>query len=144
MSLRVDGHLTGSVTSEGGTLIVGTNGQVEANVAVSVATVNGSVTGDIIATEKIQLGRTAKVVGNIATPRLVMEDGAILEGSCAMTKARENQEKQVNTSQEQSRSSYSSSSYSSSASSSSPSSTEVDEFLGTSVEKEEEEEAAVV
>jgi hypothetical protein len=73
-----------------------------------------------------------------------MGDGAILEGSCAMTKARENQEKQVNTSQEQSRSSYSSSSYSSSASSSSPSSTEVDEFLGTSVEKEEEEEAAVV
>jgi cytoskeletal protein CcmA (bactofilin family) len=144
MMLRVDGHLTGTVTSEGGTLIVGTNGQVDANVAVSVATVNGSVTGDIIATEKIQLGRTAKVVGNIATPRLVMEDGAILEGSCAMTKARENQEKQVNTSQEQSRSSYSSSSYSSSASSSSPSSTEVDEFLGTSVEKEEEEEAAVV
>src|SRR5262245_44960932 len=38
MMLRVDGHLTGTVSSDGGTLIVGTNGQVDANVAVGVAT----------------------------------------------------------------------------------------------------------
>lgn len=148
MMLRVDGHLTGTVTSDGGTLIVGTNGQVDANVSVAVATINGTVNGDVIATEKIQLGRTAKVVGNIAAPRLVIEDGAILEGSCAMTKARENLDKQINSKQEQQRaSSYGSSTYSSSASSTSSSSTsksEVDEFLGTSVEKEDAEEAAVV
>src|SRR4030095_3470381 len=38
--LRVDGHLQGTVTSETGTLIVGTNGQVDANVAVAAAQVN--------------------------------------------------------------------------------------------------------
>src|SRR5437016_6146705 len=57
--LRVDGHLVGTVSSDSGTLIVGTNGQVDANVAVAAAMVNGAVNGDIVATEKLQLGRTA-------------------------------------------------------------------------------------
>ena len=87
--LRVDGHLVGSVSSDSGTLLVGSNGQVDANVAVSAAVVNGVVNGDIIATERVQLGRTARVVGNIQTPRIVIEDGAIFEGSCVMMKARE-------------------------------------------------------
>src|SRR5688500_8323480 len=87
--LRVDGHLVGSISSDSGTLIVGTNGQVDANVSVSTATINGTVNGDIVATERIQLGRTAKVMGNIQTPRLTIEDGALLEGGCTMMKARE-------------------------------------------------------
>ena len=95
MMLRVDGHLTGTVSSDGGTLIVGTNGQVDANISVSVATVNGTVNGDITATEKIQLGRTSKVIGNVSTPRLVIEEGALFEGGCTMVKAREAQEKQA-------------------------------------------------
>lgn len=97
--LRVDGHLIGSITSEAGTLIVGTNGQVDANVNVSTATINGVVNGDVIASEKIQLGRTAKVVGNIQTPRLTIEDGALLEGGCTMLKARETIEKQASAAQ---------------------------------------------
>lgn len=95
MMLRVDGHLTGTITSDGGTLIVGANGQVDANVAVAVANINGTVNGDIIATEKIQLGRTARVLGNIATPKLVVDDGAVFEGGCNMIKALENREKQA-------------------------------------------------
>ncbi len=87
--LRVDGQLVGTVTSDSGTLLVGSNGQVDANIAVAAAVINGVVNGDIIATEKVQLGRTARVVGNIQTPRIVIEDGAVFEGSCAMMKARE-------------------------------------------------------
>jgi cytoskeletal protein CcmA (bactofilin family) len=87
--LRVDGHLTGRVSSENGTLIVGSNGRVDANIMVAAATINGTINGDIIALERIELGRTARVVGNIQTPRLVIEDGAIFEGSCAMMKAKE-------------------------------------------------------
>ena len=71
--LRVDGHLTGKVSSENGTLIIGTGGQVDANIIVAEALVSGTVNGDIVATEKLQLGRTARVVGNIQTPRL--DDG---------------------------------------------------------------------
>ena len=67
--LRVDGHLTGRVASESGTLIIGSTGRVDANIQVAAAMVNGTVNGDIIATEKVELGRTARVVGNIQTRR---------------------------------------------------------------------------
>ncbi len=93
--LRVDGHLIGTVSSEAGTLIIGTNGQVDANILVAAAMINGTVNGDIVATEKLQLGRTARVMGNIQSPRLIVEEGAILEGSCSMLKARETQEEEA-------------------------------------------------
>lgn len=93
--LRVDGHLTGRVTSENGTLIVGSSGRVDANVLVAAAAINGTVNGDIIALEKIELGRTARVMGNIQTPRIVIEDGAIFEGSCSMIKAKESLEQRT-------------------------------------------------
>lgn len=92
---RVDGHLIGTVSSETGTLIIGTNGQVDANILVAAAMINGTVNGDILATEKLHLGRTARVLGNIQSPRLIVEEGAILEGSCNMLKARETQEDEV-------------------------------------------------
>ena len=91
--LRIDGHLTGQVSSESGTLIIGSTGQVDANIMVSAAVINGTVNGDIIVTDKLELGRTARVVGNIQTPRLLIEDGAILEGGCTMLKAKESAEK---------------------------------------------------
>ena len=92
--LRVDGHLTGKVSSDTGTLIIGSTGLVDANIAVASALINGTVNGDIYASDKIQLGRTACVTGNIQTPRLLMEDGAILEGSCSMIKSRDALEKE--------------------------------------------------
>jgi cytoskeletal protein CcmA (bactofilin family) len=82
--LRVDGHLSGQVKSEGGTLIVGNNGQVDADIDVAVATIHGAVNGDIIASQRLELGRAAKVNGNIQTPSLVIEQGAVFEGSCRM------------------------------------------------------------
>ncbi len=91
--LRIDGHLTGRVTSENGTLVIGSTGKVDANIAVAAAIISGAVNGDIIATEKLELGRTARVIGNIQTPRLVIEDGAILEGGCTMLKAKESFDK---------------------------------------------------
>ena len=144
MMLRVDGHLTGTVSSEGGTLIVGTNGQVDANIAVSTAMINGAVNGDIVATERIQLGRTAKVVGNIQTPRLVLEDGAILEGSCSMLKARDAQEKKTTEAKPAYASSSSSSSYSSYSSSSTTSSKDEDDETAAKDEDEETAEAATL
>lgn len=142
MMLRVDGHLTGTVTSDGGTLIVGTNGQVDANVSVGVATINGIVNGDVIATEKIQLGRTARVMGNVATPRLVIEEGAVFEGGCSMIKAREVQETQATAAQEQYRTSELSQ-YQSSAVTSDDDDDDDDDFL-SAAETEEESEAVAV
>ncbi|MGH9966695.1 MAG: bactofilin family protein [Pyrinomonadaceae bacterium] len=82
--LRVDGHLSGRVSSSSGTLIVGANGKVDANIEVAVAVIHGTINGDIIATQRLELGRAAKVNGNIQTPSLVIEQGGIFEGSCKM------------------------------------------------------------
>ena len=82
--LRIDGHLSGRITSNTGTLVVGAGGQVDANVEVAVATIQGIVNGDIIAGQRVELGRAAKVNGNIQTPSLVIEQGALFEGSCKM------------------------------------------------------------
>ena len=87
--LRVDGRFSGRISSAGGALIVGAGGQVDANIEVAVATIHGVVNGDIIASERIELGRAAKLNGNIQTPSLMIEQGAIFEGSCKMLKAAE-------------------------------------------------------
>jgi cytoskeletal protein CcmA (bactofilin family) len=82
--MRVDGHLSGRVSSSSGTLIVGANGKVDANIEVAVAVIHGTIHGDIIASQRLELGRAAKVHGNIQTPSLIIEQGAIFEGSCKM------------------------------------------------------------
>ena len=82
--MRVDGHLSGRVSSSSGTLIVGANGKVDANIEVAVAVIHGTINGDIIATQRLELGRAAKVNGNIQTPSLIIEQGAIFEGTCKM------------------------------------------------------------
>lgn len=89
--LRVDGHLSGRVSSQDGTLIVSTGGQVDADVEVSVAQIYGTVVGNITATKRIELGRVAKVTGDIQTPALVIEQGAVFEGSCRMQQIKDAQ-----------------------------------------------------
>src|SRR5712691_4382387 len=84
--MRVDGHLSGRISSSSGTLIVGANGKVDANIEVAIAIVHGTVNGDIVATQRLELGRAAKLNGNIQTASLVIEQGALFEGSCKMIK----------------------------------------------------------
>ena len=84
--MRVDGHLSGRINSTSGTLIVGANGKVDANIEVAIAIVHGTVNGDIIATQRLELGRAAQLNGNIQTASLMIEPGAVFEGSCKMIK----------------------------------------------------------
>ena len=91
--MRVDGHLSGRVNSTSGTLIVGANGKVDANIEVAIAIIHGTVNGDIIATQRLELGRAAKLNGNIQTASLMIEPGALFEGSCKMIKVNAGVEK---------------------------------------------------
>jgi cytoskeletal protein CcmA (bactofilin family) len=84
--MRVDGQLSGRITSSSGTLIVGANGKVDANIEVAIAMIHGTVNGDIIASQRLELGRAAKLTGNIQTASLMIEPGALFEGSCKMIK----------------------------------------------------------
>ena len=83
--LRIDGLVSGRVTSDEGTLVVGAAGRVEANINVAIARINGTITGDVVCTERIELGAAAKVTGNIQAPTLIIDIGAVLDGLCRMT-----------------------------------------------------------
>ena len=78
--MRVDGHLSGRIKSTSGTLIVGANGKVDANIEVAIAIVHGTVNGDIVAPPRVSSsGRAAKLNGNIQTASLMIEPGALFE-----------------------------------------------------------------
>jgi cytoskeletal protein CcmA (bactofilin family) len=81
--LRIDGHFSGNVISQNGTLIVSTGAEVtKAVIKVAVAKINGTVEGDILASKELVLGRTANVKGQVTAPALVVEEGAQLNGNC--------------------------------------------------------------
>ena len=82
-SFRIDGKLTGTVVSEGD-LIVGDGGEVEGELRVGQVVVSGTVRGTISASRRIHLSSTGKVFADVDTPSLVVEDGAVFEGRCAM------------------------------------------------------------
>lgn len=82
-TVRIDGAFKGHITSEN-TLIVGEPGVVEATIHSRHVIVSGEVTGDIVASERLVLHKTACVSGDIQTPKLVVEDGAELQGSIRM------------------------------------------------------------
>lgn len=87
--LRIDGHVSGTVNSENGTLIIGSGGRVDADIDVAVAIIYGTVNGDVVANKRIEIGRTARVLGNIQAPTLIMEQGAVFEGNCRMLQPKE-------------------------------------------------------
>ncbi|HXU32028.1 MAG TPA: polymer-forming cytoskeletal protein [Thermoanaerobaculia bacterium] len=85
-TFRVDGKLTGIVRS-GGDLVVGEGGEVEGEIEVGQVFVSGVVRGTIRAARRVQITPTGKVFSDIETPALIVEDGALFEGRCAMAPA---------------------------------------------------------
>ncbi|HVE14713.1 MAG TPA: polymer-forming cytoskeletal protein [Elusimicrobiota bacterium] len=82
-SLRVEGELEGTV-SEAQTVIVGRNGSIKGDVCADFVVIGGAVHGDVVASAQIELKAGGRLVGNIRTPKLTIEEGAVFEGGCAM------------------------------------------------------------
>jgi cytoskeletal protein CcmA (bactofilin family) len=82
--IRINGHIAGSVYSNIGTIIVDAEAQVDAKVDVAVAVISGTVRGDIVARDRVELGPASRIYGNIWTRSIVIKDGAIFEGVCRM------------------------------------------------------------
>ncbi len=82
--IRVNGHIGGTVYSKTGTLIVDISARVDASVDVAVAVIKGTVHGDIIARQRVEIGPNAKIYGNIWTRSIEIKNGAIFEGVCTM------------------------------------------------------------
>jgi cytoskeletal protein CcmA (bactofilin family) len=80
---HVDGHVKGNVDAppdSGATLSVSDSGVVEGSVAVPNVVLNGTVKGDILAHDRVELGATARVTGNVYYGLIEMEMGAEING----------------------------------------------------------------
>lgn len=82
-NFRIDGVFKGKILTGGG-LIVGETGEVDADIEVISIAINGRVKGAIKAKEKIEIFSKGRVIGSVATPKLIIEDGAFFQGSCQM------------------------------------------------------------
>lgn len=82
--VHLDGSFEGEIISRG-TLVVGSESVVRAQIFSNVLKIAGEVRGDLTATERIELYPPARVYGNIRTPSLTVEEGVIFEGTCSMS-----------------------------------------------------------
>ncbi|HKV24083.1 MAG TPA: polymer-forming cytoskeletal protein [Candidatus Acidoferrum sp.] len=78
--LFVDGHVDGKLSLTNGCLTIGPNGSVKADVTAREVVVRGKVEGKVSGRDKVLLGNTGIVAGEILTDRLAIEDGAMLRG----------------------------------------------------------------
>jgi len=78
--LYVGGVVEGAIELAGNNLVIGPNGQVRAKVHAKGVVVEGKVEGTIRASERAELRKTAIVIGDISTQRIVVEDGASFVG----------------------------------------------------------------
>ncbi len=83
VNLKINGNFQGSLELRG-TLTIGTNAQVDANITGDNVVIAGRINGDIIANKMLVLLPTAVLKGNISTPKLNIVEGAIFQGKCQM------------------------------------------------------------
>jgi len=79
--LRIDGDFTGTVKTEG-KVLVGKNGRAEAVVNAGTVVIGGVLKGNVLASEKVVILSTGMLIGNITSPRLLVEEGVLLHGNC--------------------------------------------------------------
>lgn len=80
---RVDGQVEGEITAKE-TLMIGDTAIITAQIKAASVVVAGKVSGDITASHRIEIRPSAKVLGNVTAPILVIQEGALFEGHCAM------------------------------------------------------------
>jgi cytoskeletal protein CcmA (bactofilin family) len=80
---RIDGRFEGKITT-GSELVLGETAEVDAEIQVAKLSVNGSLKGTITATERIELHAKARVLADLTTPALSIDEGAFFQGSCKM------------------------------------------------------------
>jgi cytoskeletal protein CcmA (bactofilin family) len=80
---RIDGRVDGEIDAQDG-LTIGKGAVVTATIKGVSILVAGTVSGDISASQRIELHASAKVSGNLTAPKLIVHEGAVFDGDCAM------------------------------------------------------------
>lgn len=85
--LTIDGEVEGTVECHDHRLTIGPNARVQAGLKAREIVIHGSIQGNVEAADKIDIKKEAKLVGDIKTSRIVIEDGAYFKGSIDISKS---------------------------------------------------------
>jgi cytoskeletal protein CcmA (bactofilin family) len=85
--LYVDGDVEGTIESQENKVTIGPNGRVQAGIRAREVVILGQVQGNVEATDKVDIRKDAKLVGDITTSRISIEDGALFKGSIDIRKS---------------------------------------------------------
>jgi len=85
--LFLDGEFEGTVELQEHRLTIGPNGKVQANVKAREIVIIGTIHGNIDASDKVEIRKEARLVGDIRTTRISIDDGAYFKGSIDIQKA---------------------------------------------------------
>jgi cytoskeletal protein CcmA (bactofilin family) len=80
---RIDGEVDGEINAKD-SLLIGESAVVTAQIRAASVSIAGKVSGDVVATQRIEIRPSAKVSGNITAPVLSVQEGAQFEGHCSM------------------------------------------------------------
>jgi cytoskeletal protein CcmA (bactofilin family) len=81
--VRIDGQVDGEISAND-SVVIGESAIVTAQLKAAAVVIAGKISGDILASKRVEIRPTAKVFGNLTTPVLVVHDGALFEGHCTM------------------------------------------------------------
>jgi cytoskeletal protein CcmA (bactofilin family) len=84
--VTIDGEVEGTVELKDNSLTIGPNGKVHANVTAKSITILGRLEGNVKAGERVEISKTGSLEGDLVTPRIVIEDGAVFRGSIDILK----------------------------------------------------------
>jgi cytoskeletal protein CcmA (bactofilin family) len=82
--LLIEGELEGEIRVDA-TVTVGADGVVRGPIAAPVVRVSGSVVGDVVAVDRVEVAPSGSVEGDISAPRVVIAEGAFFKGKVEMT-----------------------------------------------------------
>ena len=88
--MRVDSNISGTIVSDSGSLLIMEKGCIKATVQVGAVEVSGIVEGTITARNSVKIHSTGRVYGDIYTPALIIEHGAVFDGKCHMLETKNN------------------------------------------------------
>ena len=83
-TVRIDGKFEGVVSTKD-TLVIGETGDMQADVEVGTLVCKGNLSGTVVASKKIEMHPASKITGNVQTPAVSIELGAVLDGHLNMT-----------------------------------------------------------
>ncbi len=83
--LVIEGTVEGKIDLPNNQLTIGANGSVRAQVSAKTVIIVGSVAGNVSGTERVEIQATGVVDGDVAAPRLIVAEGAVLNGAISMT-----------------------------------------------------------